>query len=91
MNSITSEMKKQLAAQHQVWLSNPITQMVLSTIQQRLKGYDDNLIDHIRQVSDKEFEDKHRSAISTCKAILVILNDTETFIQHSTKQPTNEQ
>lgn len=91
MNTITPEMHKQLVAQHQLWLQNPLTQMVVTTIKNRLKKYDDTLVEGIRIQSDKEAEDKLRVAISTCKAILQIVSDSEKFIEHSTKQlPTDK-
>lgn len=84
--NINPEMLKQLKAQHQAWLSNPLTQMFLGGVRARLKKYDDALCEHIRQTSDKEFEDKYRSSITTCKAILQIAEDPNKFIEHSTKQ-----
>lgn len=83
--NITPEMLKQLKAQHQVWLSNPLTQMFISALRVRIKNMDDTLCAHIRIESNKEAEDAYRSAIKTCKAILQIAEDSSKFIEHSTK------
>lgn len=87
---ITEQMRKQLTSEHQLWLEKPITQMVVSILKNRLKQYDSTLIEGIRKSSDKETEDKLRTAISTCKAILQIIGDSDKFIEHSTKQPPTE-
>lgn len=77
---LLEELKKKHKAAHAVWLENPTTQLFLQWLKKREGHYTVTLQEHILQRSDKEFEDKHRSAITTCKAIHAVASNPENFV-----------
>lgn len=84
---IPGPIRKQLLGEHAIWLENPTTQSMLKLLKDRAEHYDKKLIEGVRLSSDKESEDKLRSAISTCKAITVMVSDSEKFVDFTTTKP----
>lgn len=77
---------KILDAVYDEWIQHPGTQQLINLLNSRDKKYTKDLTDQILVKSDKEFEDKQRSAISTVKAILKLVTTRDEFIIHSNKR-----
>lgn len=86
LTELNEQAVKILRVQHDDWMKHPGTVLFIALLNKRLQDYDYALVKHIREKSDKEFEDKQRVAMNTCRAILQLAQDQELFIKHSTKQ-----
>lgn len=75
------ELLKNAISLHQEWLKNSLTTDLMRILVQRRLKYETELFQHILQRSDKEFEDKYRSALTTCDTIIKIISDSEIFLQ----------
>lgn len=85
--SIPETIRKQLIAEHGIWLDNPTTQTMVKLLRDREQYYDKKLTDGVRLTSNKEEEDKLRSCISTCKALREIISNSERFVEFTTTKP----
>lgn len=87
MNQVPTEIRKQLLAEHAIWLDSPTTQSMLKLLAHRVEYYDKKLTDGIRVMSNEPEETKLRIAISTCKAIALMVSDSEKFVDFTTTKP----
>ena len=85
-NSIPEERLKILVSQYEDWIGHPNTLQFVRFLKEREEFYVTSLTEHILKQSDKEKEDRYRSAISTIQTVSRIVNDPALFIEHTTKR-----
>lgn len=84
--NVPEEHLKRLKEQHAIWLEHPVTQQLLKVLDEREAKMKNTLIDSVMIASDKEQEDKLRSAITTLHAMIVIVKDSTIFVNLITQQ-----
>jgi len=76
-----------LSAQlHEEWLKHPVTQDAIKILKSRYDTYKKSLQEGILTTSNKETEDKLRTAMSTAEALGLILFNTPQFVQQLNKK-----
>jgi hypothetical protein len=81
---VTDVAKAQINASQSEWLDNPTTQMALQAITNRKNEYERSLIKRCLTLTDATSDIQDRACISTCAALLKILNDPDLFVRYST-------
>jgi hypothetical protein len=66
---------------HEEWLKHPVTQDVIKILKSRHDYYKKSLQEGILSYSNKEAEDKLRSAMTTTEALGLLLFETPKFVQ----------
>jgi hypothetical protein len=79
------ELDKIASKAHEEWLKHPVTQDILKILETRRLFHIKNLQDGILLASNKELEDKLRTAITTTAANIILISDTKQFVEHLNK------
>ena len=72
---------EQTAQLHKEWLAHPVTQDAIKVLKSRFDNYKASLQTNILTISNKESEDKLRSAMTTAEALGLMLFETPRFVQ----------
>ena len=75
----------QTAKLHEEWLKHPVTQDAIKVLNARSAQFIKTLQDNILIESNIGKEDKLRTAITTLKAAIILLSDTQQFVSHLNK------
>jgi len=79
------ELDKRTEDFHKEWLKHPVTQDAIKLLKSRYDQYKGTLQTNILISSNKEAEDKIRSAMTTAEALGLILFETTQFVQQINK------
>ena len=71
---------------HEEWLRHPITQQSIRNLETRLQEYVTTLQEKILVESNEKYENKARQCINTLKAEILILTNTDTFVEYINKK-----
>ena len=71
---------KQTSKLHEEWLKHPVTQDAIKVLKSRYDHYKKSLQEGILITSNKESEDKLRSAMTTSEALGLLLFETPKFV-----------
>ena len=71
----------QSAKLHEEWLKHPVTQDAIKILKSRYDHYKKSLQTNILTVSNKESEDRFRSAMTTTETLGILLFETTKFVE----------